>query len=167
MTDLRLDRQKSALSPTEPGSVAIVAGFPEKSELVRRITSEDPDEIMPPPDSDKTLTAAQKALIRRWIQEGADWNEHWAFVRPIRPQIPQLINDQWRRNAIDHFILARLDQQGWKPSPDADKEILIRRVTFDLTGLPPTLAEVDAFLADDSPDAYECVVNAACWTTPW
>jgi len=159
MADLRLDRLDSTLDKAPSGRMPVVPGDPEKSEIIRRITSGDPDEVMPPVDSGKKLSADQVALVRRWIEQGASWKEHWAFVRPRRSILPKVSNPEWPRNAIDYFILARLDQQGWKPSPAAAKEILIRRVTFDLTGLPPTLAEVDAFLVDDTPDAYERVVD--------
>jgi len=115
---------------------------------------------MPPIDSGKSLSAEQIALIRRWIEQGAAWKRHWAFITPRRPALPAVSDTDWPKNPIDHFILARLDQQGWKPSPEANREILIRRVTFDLTGLPPTLEEVDAFLADSSPDAYQRVVDS-------
>ena len=157
--ELRLDRRESALGETTSGDVVIVPGEPEKSELFRRISSEDQDEWMPPFDSGKSLTPDQIALIRRWIGQGAPWKEHWAFAAPRQRELPPVSDQDWPRNAIDYFIQARLDQQGWKPSPKADEETLIRRVTFDLTGLPPTPAEVDAFLADDSPVAYQRVVD--------
>lgn len=157
--ELRLDQREGAFGETASGVVPIVPGKPEESELIRRTSSDDEDERMPPIDSGKSLTAEQIALLRQWVEQGAPWKEHWAFTAPRRPEFPSVSEPDWPRNAIDVFILAGLDQRGWKPSPEADKEILIRRVTFDLTGLPPTLAEVDAFLADDSPDAYERVVD--------
>ncbi len=157
--ELRLDRLESVLGETASGVVPIVPGKPDESELVRRISSEDKDEVMPPVDSGKSLTAEQISLLRRWVEQGAPWKEHWAFTAPRRAELPPVSDPDWPRNAIDYFILAKLDQLHWKPSPEADKAILIRRVTFDLTGLPPTLAEVDAFLADDAPDAYERVVD--------
>jgi hypothetical protein len=159
MAELRLDRPGGAFGSAESGLVPIVPGDPKNSELMRRITSRDPDEVMPPPDSGKSLSPDQITLIRRWIEEGAAWNEHWAFVPPSRPEIPSVNDPDWPKNAVDHFIQAKLDERGWKPSPDADEEILIRRVTLDLIGLPPTLAEVDEFLVDNSPDAYERVVD--------
>ncbi|MCH8841187.1 MAG: DUF1549 domain-containing protein, partial [Planctomycetes bacterium] len=157
--ELRLDRRESVLGETASGEVVIVPGKPGKSELFQRISSEDQDERMPPFDSGKSLTPDQIALIRRWIGQGASWKEHWAFAAPRQQELPPVSDQDWPRNAIDYFIQARLDQQGWKPSPEADEETLIRRVTFDLTGLPPTPAEVDAFLADDSPVAYQRVVD--------
>src|SRR5206468_10900562 len=98
-------------------------------------------------------------LIRLWIEQGAKWQNHWAFISPRRPQLPQVKNGHWPRNPIDHFILSRLEQEGFTPSPEADRNTLIRRVTLDLTGLPPTLAEVDAFLKDKSPNAFERVID--------
>ena len=157
--ELRLDRQESALGETASGKAAIVPGQPEQSELWLRVSSDDEDEVMPPPDSGKSLTPDQIAHLRLWIEQGAPWKEHWAFVPPKQPTIPPVSDQDWPREAIDYFILAKLDQKGWKPSPKADKETLLRRVTFDLTGLPPTLTEVDAFLADDSPAAYQRVVD--------
>lgn len=157
--DLRLDRLESVLGETSSGAVPIVAGQPEKSELIRRISSKDQDEVMPPIDSGKKLTLDQIAMIRLWIEQGALWKEHWAFVPPRQQELPPVSDEDWPQNAIDYFILARLDRQGWKPSPEAEKETLVRRVTFDLTGLPATLAEVDAFLADKTPTAYQCVVD--------
>jgi Protein of unknown function (DUF1553)/Protein of unknown function (DUF1549)/Concanavalin A-like lectin/glucanases superfamily/Planctomycete cytochrome C len=132
----------------EPGNAA-------KSVLIKRITNEDPEEHMPPPDSGKALTQHQIDLLRRWIDEGAKWDTHWAYTAPSRPEPPVPHGIEWARNPVDQFILARLEREGLKPSPEADKETLLRRVTYDLTGLPPTPAEVDAFLADHSPDAYE------------
>ncbi len=157
--ELRLDQLESATSETPSGSVAIVPGKPGESELVRRISSEDPDEVMPPIDSGKTLTPDQISLVRRWIEQGAPWKEHWAFVPPRRQELPLVSDQGWPQNAIDYFVLAKLDQREWKPSPEAEKETLIRRVTFDLTGLPPTPVEVDNFLADKSPAAYQRVVD--------
>jgi len=138
----------------------IVPGHAAKSELVQRITHTDPDEQMPPPDSGYKLTAGQVQILRRWIDEGAKWDSHWAFIAPKRPEPPAVREAQWVRNPIDRFILARLEREGLKPSPEADKVTLLRRVSYDLTGLPPTPAEVDAFVADRSPDAYEKRVDA-------
>jgi Protein of unknown function (DUF1553)/Protein of unknown function (DUF1549)/Concanavalin A-like lectin/glucanases superfamily/Planctomycete cytochrome C len=137
----------------EPGNAA-------KSVLIKRITNPDPDEHMPPPDSGKALTEHQIDLLRRWIDEGAKWDTHWAYTAPSRPEPPVPHDFGWVRNPIDQFILARLEREGLKTSPEADKETLLRRVTYDLTGLPPTPAEIDSFLADRSPDAYEKRVDA-------
>jgi hypothetical protein len=156
---LRLDTREGALKELRSGGHAVVPGHAAKSALIERITSADLKERMPPLTSKKHLTAQQIDLLKRWIDQGAKWSEHWAFVTPSRPALPQVANKNWPRNAIDHFILARLEKEGLKPSPEADRVRLIRRVTLDLTGLPPTPAEVDAFLADTSPNAYEKVVD--------
>lgn len=157
--ELRLDERESAFRIAANGHGVIQTDDPDASELVRRITSGDEDEIMPPVDSGKKLTAAQIDVLRRWIAQGASWKEHWAFSAPVRPKIPQTNDSVPSRNPIDAFVRQALDQKGWSPAPEADRETLIRRVTFDLTGLPPTLAEVDAFLKDESPDAYERAVD--------
>jgi hypothetical protein len=110
---------------------------------------------MPPASSGRTLTPKQIELIREWIDKGAKWQSHWAFDPPKRPAIPEVKDKTWPKNPIDHFTMARLEAEGLKPSPEADRATLLRRVSFDLTGLPPTPAEVDSFLADHSPNAYE------------
>ena len=156
---LRLDRKEDAFKPAKSGDYAIVPGDLAKSKLIERITSKDPDEVMPPPKTGKKLTAQQIELFKRWIQEGAKFEGHWAFAKPERPALPAVKDAKWTRNEIDRFVLARLEKEGLKPSSEADKVTLIRRVTLDLTGLPPTPAEVDAFLADKSKDAYEKVVD--------
>ncbi len=156
---LRLDMEAGAFAKREKVTT-LVPGKPERSELYRRITATDPDDHMPPAKSGRQLTAQQVELLRRWIEQGAKWQPHWAFIAPKRPAVPAIRNSQFEiRNSIDAFVLARLSRQGLAPSPAADKPTLIRRVTLDLTGLPPTLAEVDAFLADKSPRAYERVVD--------
>ncbi len=152
--DLRLDTKAGALARLED-HFAIVPGKPDESELLRRITTADADERMPPADSGKTLTPEQIELVKRWIAEGAAWGTHWAFVAPQRPQVPPTQLHAWPRTGIDSFILARLEQAGLAPSPEADRVTLLRRLSLDLVGLPPTIEEVDAFLADRSPDAYE------------
>jgi mono/diheme cytochrome c family protein len=155
--DLRLDTKEGALRTENP---VIVPGKSAESDLVARITSPDPAEVMPPPKSNRKLTPAQIESLRRWIDEGAVWGKHWAFEPPQRPAVPAIDNRQSRiDNPIDAFILARLEREGLSLSPQASKETLIRRVTLDLSGLPPTLDEVDAFVADTSPDAYEKVVD--------
>ncbi len=156
--DLRLDVRESVFAERD-GHRAVVPGDTGNSELLRRITSSDTDDRMPPRDAQRKLTPPQIELIRRWIDEGAEWQEHWAFVAPQRPPLPEVSDPTWCRNGIDRFVLARLEREGLPPSPEAGKETLIRRATLDLTGLPPTLEEVDAFLADDSPQAYERVVD--------
>jgi hypothetical protein len=151
---LRLDRREAALRHG-----AIVPGSAGKSELVRRVSTDNPRQHMPPKRSGKHLTAQQVDTLRRWVDQGAPWVEHWAFVTPKRPALPPVKDAGWVRNPVDHFVLARLEAEGLSPSPEADKVMLLRRVTLDLTGLPPTPAEVDAFLADRSPGAYEKVVD--------
>jgi Protein of unknown function (DUF1553)/Protein of unknown function (DUF1549)/Concanavalin A-like lectin/glucanases superfamily/Planctomycete cytochrome C len=145
---------------TQAGAKAVLgAGKSAESELVRRIFADADDGRMPPPKSNRTLTAAQKELLRRWIDEGAPWGKHWAYETPRRPALPAVKDRAWPRNAIDFFVLARLEKEGLAPSPEAARETLIRRVTLDLTGLPPTPREVADFLADRSPNAYERVVD--------
>ncbi len=158
--ELRLDTKAGAFGDRD-GSRAVVPGDLKNSELYRRITANDADERMPPPSEKRPLTAGQIALMKGWIEQGARWEEHWAFQPPRRPQVPvpSRQNRERVRNAIDAFIIARLEQDGLQPSPAARKVTLIRRVTLDLTGLPPTIAQVDAFLADTSPNAYEQVVD--------
>ncbi|MFV0445994.1 MAG: PSD1 and planctomycete cytochrome C domain-containing protein [Planctomycetaceae bacterium] len=158
--DLRLDLYEGFL--TGGDEAAVVPGSPEQSELFRRVSSADPELRMPPPSSDyKPLTAAEIETLRKWIGEGAVWKQHWAFVTPQRPTPPANVADpaDWVRNDIDRFVLDKMVAQGLQPNAEASRETLIRRLTFDLTGLPPTLEDVDAFLADTSPDAYERVVD--------
>jgi len=146
--DLRLDDRASALA-----AGAIVPGRPEESGLVARIRSLDPDLVMPPPEAHKPLDAAKRDLLVRWIAEGAGYQRHWAYEPPVRPAVPP------GTNAIDHLVRSRLERVGLEPAPEADRRTLLRRLSFDLTGLPPTPEEVDAFLADASPDAYGRVVE--------
>jgi hypothetical protein len=155
--NLRLDSEADALADRD-GRRALVPGDPGRSLLYHRITAAD-DERMPPAKSGKRLTAHQVELLRRWIEQGAKWQKHWSLIPPARPPLPAVRDASWPRNSIDHFILARLEQEGLRPSPEADRVTLLRRVTLDLTGLPPTPAEVDAFLADASPEAYEKAVD--------
>ena len=129
------------------------------SELLRRITSADPDEVMPPAESKRTLTETHKSLIRQWISEGAKWEGHWSFQKPTRPALPTISKEDWPANEVDHFILARLEENKLSPSPTAKREKWLRRVTLDLTGLPPTIEELDAFLNDESTNADDRVVE--------
>jgi hypothetical protein len=138
----------------------IERGNAAESLLIEKIIDPDPKERMPPPDSGHVLTPRQIELLRRWIDEGAKWDTHWSYTAAVRRDPPAVNQSQWVRNPIDRFILARLEREGLTPSPEADKTALLRRATYDLTGLPPTPAEVDAFLADRSPDAYEKRVDA-------
>src|SRR5271170_5914334 len=158
MADLRLDVREGAFAERKNGFV-IAPGKPADSLIIKRITSDDPAFRMPPAMSHKTLTAEQKDILRRWIEAGAPWKEHWAFIAPVSPPLPPVDVKGWDKNPIDHFILARLEAAGLKPNPEADRRTLIRRVTLDLTGLPPTPADVEAFVNDKSPKAYEKVVD--------
>jgi hypothetical protein len=154
MANLRLDT-KNDLFTERNGYHIIVPGKSAESKLYQKVSSADPAVRMPPVYSNRTLKPEQIDLIRRWIDEGAHYETHWAFVAPKRPAVPEVKNKGWVRNPVDNFILARLESEGLKPSPEADKTTLLRRVTFDLTGLPPTPAELESFLADSSPGAYE------------
>ena len=151
--DLRLDLEADAKSH------AVVPGDPDASELVDRIFSSDPDALMPPPDSKLRLSDEERNLIRRWVAEGAKWQTHWAFVAPAQVTAPQLTDDSWSKNDIDRFALKRMQEMKLSPAAAADRATLLRRVTFDLTGLAPSLAELEAFLSDDSPHAYEHAVD--------
>jgi len=157
---LRLDRAEYAFKPLEKSGPAIVAGKPDESSLIKRIESTDEKTMMPPPEAHKTLSPAQIATLRQWVAEGAEYEEHWAFITPKRLSVPIVLTNQasWR-TPVDHFILARLNQEKLEPSPEADRRTLIRRVTLDLTGMIPSAEEVEAFVADKSPDAYEKVVD--------
>ncbi len=154
--DLRLDTKDGALRAEEP---VIVPGKSGESEVFLRVTSRDADELMPPRKSGKVLTPHQVELLKKWIDQGAKWNKHWAFEPPRRPSAPAVKERDWTRNPIDTFVLARLESENLAHSPPADKAALIRRVYLDLTGLPPSPAEVDGFLADPAPDAYEKLVD--------
>ncbi len=156
---LRLDLQEDAFKELKSGNHALVAGDVAKSALVARISSTDPEEIMPPPKHNKPLKPEQIAVLKQWVREGAQWKKHWSFIPPERPELPVVKDRKWPRNAIDYFALARLEKEMLKPNPEADKPTLIRRATLDLTGLPPTIEEVDAFLVDKSPRAYEKLVD--------
>jgi len=156
---LRLDTAEGATAKLESGSMAIAPGAPEKSELVRRITSGDEFVQMPPPDSGKKLSAEEIELLTRWVRQGAEYQGHWSFITPRRPAIPKVQREAWPRGAIDYFVLARLEEEGLEPNPPADRRTLIRRVTLDLTGLPPRPEDVEAFVNDSSMNAYEQVVD--------
>jgi mono/diheme cytochrome c family protein len=158
---LRLDDSESAFGPRkDPNEHALVAGHPEQSVLIRRIFTTDPDDVMPPPSSHLTLSDSEKETLRKWVAQGAKYEPHWAFVPlPARVAVPEIKNKSWARNEIDNFIAARLEKAGIKPSREASKTRWLRRVTYDLNGLPPTPAEVDAFQADKSTKAYEKVVD--------
>jgi hypothetical protein len=156
--DLRLDTADGATA-LHKGKQAVKGGDLAASELWRRINEQDPKQKMPPPQSGKTLKPDQVNLLRRWIESGATYQKHWAFEPPVRPELPVVREERWPRNEIDRFILAKLESRQLAPTSEATKETLVRRVTLDLTGLPPTPAEIDAFLADQRPDAYERLVD--------
>ncbi len=147
---LRLDDREAALAKE-----AFVPGKPAESELIKRLHHSDPDEVMPPPDSVRQLTDAQKKIIAQWIAEGATYEPHWAYIPPTRTAVPTVADKAWSANPLDTFIRARLDAEKIAPSPEADRATLLRRLSLDLTGLPPTPAEIDAFVADKSADAYD------------
>ena len=150
--------REEALKAGASGRIAIVPGQPDKSELIARITSQDPSYRMPK-GTGTPLTPAQIAVLRQWIAEGAEWQPHWAFVAPQRPAIPAVRDTQWPRGSVDRFVLARLEREHLQPTPPADRPALLRRVSFDLIGLPPTPEEVAAFVADPAPDAFEKQVD--------
>lgn len=156
---LRLDLPGSAIAKLESGSRAIDPDQLGASELLARIASTDTSEIMPPPAFKKPLTAKQIELLTQWVLQGAKYSAHWAFVPPTKPEIPNVRDVAWPREPVDYFVLKRLEAEGLRPNPATDRATLLRRVTFDLTGLPPSVPELDAFLADTSPEAYERVVD--------
>lgn len=156
---LRLDVRETAIGPAKSGERAIVPGKPGESELIRRVFSEDADEVMPPTKTKIILTATQKNLLKQWIAEGAKYETHWAFVPPTQATLPAVKQGVWAKNSIDNFVLAKLESQGLRPSGEADRYTLVRRVYLDLIGLPPTPEEADAFVKDGSADAYEKLVD--------
>jgi hypothetical protein len=161
MAGLRLDIESEAFAElTEnPGKFAIIPGDPENSLLVHRILTEDPSSMMPPPDANLQLTEQEKQILEKWIGEGAEFRPHWAFIPPEKKPHPEVKNTEWAVNEIDFYILKKLAENGLKPSPPTGREQFIRRLSLDLTGLPPDPDEVDRFLADESEDAYEKQVD--------
>ncbi|WP_126970986.1 DUF1553 domain-containing protein [Gynurincola endophyticus] len=158
--DLRLDMAEAAYGKeTASGLKAIKPGNLRKSDVAHRILSTDKDYLMPTPASHLTLTAEEKAVLLKWIDDGAEYKPHWAFEAPVKPRLPKVQQKEWAQNEIDFFVLQKLETEGLQPSPEADKESLIRRVSFDLTGLPPTIQEIDAYLNDNSTDSYEKIVD--------
>lgn len=158
----RLDIREGAVAPAAAsGKVPIVPGDADASEVIKRVLSTKPNLVMPPPKTHTSVTGEEVALLKRWINEGAKYEGHWAYETPIKPVVPEIsgANEQWAKNNIDRFIAARLEKAGLTPSQEADRSTLIRRVSLDLTGLPPTPQEIDAFIADKSPDAYEKLVD--------
>jgi hypothetical protein len=159
--DLRLDVREDAMKPAKSGEIALVPGSPDKSHLIARVELDlHDDDVMPPEKSGKPLTAEEKTILKRWISEGAEYQGHWAFLKPERAPTPKITNPAFTiRNDIDAFIAERLIKEDLAQSPEADRATLLRRVTLDLTGLPPTVAEIAAFEKDTSPKAYEAVVD--------
>jgi hypothetical protein len=155
---VRLDRRDSATAANRKGRRPIVPGKVAESELLRRIAADD-EELMPPPKIGKRLSPDQVALLTRWVEQGAPYAQHWAYVKPLRPDLPSVKDKTWPHTPIDVFLLARLEKEGLRPAPPADRYTLVRRLALDLTGLPPTLDEVDRFIADNSPTAYEDLVD--------
>lgn len=160
--NLRLDQRELAIKKK-----AILPGKVAESELVARINSQDNDEVMPPPGSHKKLTDVQKKLLQRWIEQGAEYQAHWSLIAPKRPAVPSVKNTSWVKNPIDAFILAELEKQKLTPAPEADRRALARRVSFDLTGLPPSPEDVLAFVSDNSPNAYEKYVDKCLASVHW
>jgi hypothetical protein len=159
---LRLDVRDEAIK-----AGAIVPGKPDESEALRRVLTDDPQELMPPPKTKKTLTAKQKDLLKHWIAAGAEYQKHWSLIAPVRPPLPAVKDKSWVRNPIDNFILAKLEAVGLKPAPEADRRTLARRLSLDLTGLSPEPADVEAFVNDPAPDAYEKYVDRLLKAPHW
>ncbi len=160
--DLRLDRREAAIK-----AGAVTPGDLDASELIARLDTTNPKEVMPPPSLHKTLTREQKDALRRWIVAGAEYQLHWSLIPPARPSLPRVKNESWVRNPIDRFILAKLEEQGLRPAAEADRRTLARRLSLDLTGLPPGPAEVEAFVSDTSADAYVKLVDRLLESPRW
>lgn len=160
VADVRFDQRESVLEgKSESGLPVILPGKPQQSELIQRIESADPDRRMPPPDTPTSLSDDEIKLLRRWVSEGAVWQDHWSFVAPVKPALPEVGQADWPIVELDRFILSQLEKAGLAPAAEAPRQRLARRLYFDLIGLPPTLTQLDAFLADESPDAYESLVD--------
>jgi hypothetical protein len=172
---LRLDVRAGATKALRSGSVAIVPGNLAKSELAARIGSDDVTILMPPPRTGKALTKKEVATLKKWIEQGAAYAPHWSYVKPARPAVPAVRDASWPTNPLDRFILARLEKEGLRPTPRADRHAILRRLAIDLTGLPPTLEQAEQFLADQRPGAYERLVDRLLaspaygerWAQPW
>lgn len=160
--DLRLDKREVAVQ-----AGAIAPGDIESSELIARITAVDPKEVMPPASTTKTLSSKQKDVLKQWIVAGAPYQLHWSLIPPARVGRPKVSDRSWSRNPIDHFVLAKLDENGLKPAPEADRRSLARRLSLDLNGLTPDPADVEAFVSDTAPDAYEHLVTRLLASPRW
>jgi hypothetical protein len=156
--ELRLDTPESALVKHDD-ITPIVPGHPDQSDLWRRNTTDDESEMMPPPDSHRALKPEQKELLKRWIEQGAPYAKHWSFIPPVKAELPEVSDKKWPHNEIDNFVAARLDAEKLSHAPEADRRTLIRRLSLDLTGLPPSAADVEAFVADKDPNAYDKLVD--------
>ncbi|MFN9268866.1 MAG: DUF1553 domain-containing protein [Planctomycetaceae bacterium] len=159
---LRLDRRAAAL---EAGAIDV--DEPAESELLKRIVSTDPKQVMPPPETKKSLTPQQVATVKRWLAEGAEYQPHWSFMTPVRPALPAVKDAGWVRNDLDRFVLSNLEAHGLAPAPEADRRTLARRVALDLTGLPPAVELVEQFVADTDPNAYERLVDRLLESQRW
>jgi hypothetical protein len=164
---LRLDHFEDATASREKGKPAITPGKPDESEAIHRVFTTDEDDLMPPAKSHKVLKPEEKEILKRWIAEGAKYQPHWSLIAPVRPALPKVKDKSWARNPFDFFILARLEAEGLKPAPEADKRSLARRVSLDLIGLPPKPEEVDAFVNDGTPKAYEKFVDRLLASPHW
>ncbi|MEQ8217045.1 MAG: DUF1553 domain-containing protein [Arenibacter sp.] len=159
-SDLRLDISESALAPHgESKNLAIVPGRPGSSDLIKRILTDNPSEQMPPPESNLSLTTKEIAILAKWIEQGAEYKPHWSFIKPVKPELPLIKHSNWAKNELDYFILDRLQREKLHPSERASKETLIRRLSFDLTGLPPSLEQIENFTKDTTAHAYEKLVD--------
>ncbi|MCI0622320.1 MAG: DUF1549 domain-containing protein, partial [Acidobacteria bacterium] len=166
MAGLRLDIREGAFTPRENGT-PVVPGKPQASLLYQRISDPDPARRMPPEHSHKTLTTEQKEILKGWIEQGAAWKEHWSFVPPSRASLPVVKKKDWVRNSVDAFILAKLEAARLEPAPEAERRALIRRLSLDLTGLPPAPSEVEQFVNDSSPQAYEKLADRMMASKHW
>ncbi len=158
--NIRLDDPEfmfAALQESE--GFAIVPRSPYKSAVIDRILHQDPEQVMPPPESKLTLLAEEKAILIKWIEQGAQWKQHWSYIAPVQAPLPEVVSQHWLRNEIDHFVLSKLESMRMSPSPEADKRTLIRRLSLDLTGKPPTIDEIKRFEEDSSPQAFENLVD--------
>jgi len=160
-SNLRLDTREGALAALKdnPNAHVIVPGNPDKSEVYLRVSATDTSFVMPPPNSNLSLTQNEIDLIKKWIEQGAKYKPHWAFIPPVQSKLPSIDDDEWPTNEIDHFILAKMEASGLDPNPVADKERLLKRVSIDITGLPPSLDMQNRFLTDESANAYEKIVD--------
>lgn len=160
--DYRLDRRDDAI-----GKKVIVPGKPSESEMIRRILTSDANEVMPPSATKKTLSAAQKELLKKWVASGAEYQSHWSFIAPVRPELPKVKNESWAKSPIDRFVLAKLEERGLTPAPEADRRTLARRASLDITGLPPNVEIVEEFVNDKADNAYEKLIDKLLTSKHW